>query len=257
MVLLEEFSSLSIGIVLICVLVVVVAGLVHGTLGLGFPLVATPMLSVVLDVRLAIGLTLLPVVAVNVASIVTSGVGFDRIRPYLPLALAAIAGTIVGSMALVWLNPDPFRLILAALIVLWLSSERLFGSRLSSLERYPLTAMLGFGFIAGIAAGSTNVMVAVLIIYVIEMRLPRAHTVAVLNFCFLSGKLTQIGTLSFAGVLSMPLIVVNVGLTLIAISALLLGVRLSGRIAVDTYRVLLRLLLLLLAFVLVVQYFLV
>ena len=47
--------------------VMVAAGLVHGTLGMGFPLVATPLLSLMLDVRTAILLTLLPTAAVNVA----------------------------------------------------------------------------------------------------------------------------------------------------------------------------------------------
>ena len=53
-------------------LVMVFAGLVHGTLGLGFPVVSTPIIAAMLDVRTAILLTLLPTVAVNVASIVGS-----------------------------------------------------------------------------------------------------------------------------------------------------------------------------------------
>jgi uncharacterized membrane protein YfcA len=39
----------------------IIGGLVHGTLGLGFPLVATPFLSLYFDVRTAILLTLLPI----------------------------------------------------------------------------------------------------------------------------------------------------------------------------------------------------
>ena len=48
------------------------AGLVHGTLGLGFPMVATPMLATMMDVRSAILVTLLPTMAVNIASIANS-----------------------------------------------------------------------------------------------------------------------------------------------------------------------------------------
>jgi len=53
--------------------ILVFAGLVHGTLGMGFPVVATPLLSLVVDVRTAILLTLLPTVAVNVGSILRGG----------------------------------------------------------------------------------------------------------------------------------------------------------------------------------------
>lgn len=48
------------------------AGLIHGTLGLGFPMVATPILATMMDVRSAILITLLPTMAVNIASIINS-----------------------------------------------------------------------------------------------------------------------------------------------------------------------------------------
>jgi len=48
--------------------VMLFAGLVHGTLGLGFPMVATPILATMMDVRSAILVTLLPTMAVNIAS---------------------------------------------------------------------------------------------------------------------------------------------------------------------------------------------
>ena len=40
--------------------IMLLAGLIHGTLGLGFPLVATPLLALFTDVRTAILITLLP-----------------------------------------------------------------------------------------------------------------------------------------------------------------------------------------------------
>ena len=42
-------------VTLTLVLVIILfAGLVHGTLGIGFPLVSTPILALVMDVRLAV-----------------------------------------------------------------------------------------------------------------------------------------------------------------------------------------------------------
>jgi len=154
--------------IFLCATVMLLAGAVHGAMGLGFPLVATPILSVFLDVRLAILLTLLPVVVVNITSVITSGVSIREIRPWFPLAVAAIVGTVLGARLLIVLDPEPFRLLLAFLILLWLSANRLFGQGITWVSSHPRLAMLGFGFVAGIAAGSTNVMVAVLIIYVIE-----------------------------------------------------------------------------------------
>ena len=62
------------------------SGLVHGTLGLGFPLVSTPLIALLVDVRSAILLTLLPTVAVNIASIV-GGKGYgESLKRFLALS---------------------------------------------------------------------------------------------------------------------------------------------------------------------------
>ena len=48
------------------------AGWVHGALGLGFPLVATPLIAIFVDVKAAILITLLPTATVNVASVLVA-----------------------------------------------------------------------------------------------------------------------------------------------------------------------------------------
>jgi uncharacterized membrane protein YfcA len=49
---------LDVPIVIAIMAVMLFAGLIHGTLGLGFPMVATPMLATMMDVRSAILITL-------------------------------------------------------------------------------------------------------------------------------------------------------------------------------------------------------
>lgn len=53
--------------------VMALAGFVHGALGLGFPLVATPLLALVTDVKTAIVFTLLPTLASTIISVVRGG----------------------------------------------------------------------------------------------------------------------------------------------------------------------------------------
>ena len=52
--------------------VIICAGWIHGALGLGFPLIATPLIAVFIDVKAAILITLLPTATVNVASVFTA-----------------------------------------------------------------------------------------------------------------------------------------------------------------------------------------
>lgn len=241
------------GPVLIAIVCVILfAGLVHGTLGLGFPMVATPILATMMDVRSAILITLLPTMAVNIASIVKSRSSLADTKSFMPLVGFSLLGSLAGATVLAITDPAPFRILLASLILLYLWST----IRISRqwLEQNSLIAMAGFGIAAGLAAGTTNVMVAVLIIYFLSLDTSRATMVPTLNACFLVGKASQILVLAIAGLVGFSLIIETVPLALAAIAALLLGQRLQSRIDVSTYQSILRKLLLLLAAILIYQF---
>ena len=242
--------DLPVLIAVVCV--ILFAGLVHGTLGLGFPMVATPILATMMDVRSAILVTLLPTMAVNIASIINSRESLASTRPFIPLVSFTLLGSIAGATVLAITDPAPFRILLASLILLYL-----WGSlRISRqwLEHHSLLAMAGFGIAAGLAAGTTNVMVAVLIIYFLSLDTARATMVPTLNACFLVGKASQILVLAIAGLVGFGLILETTPLALVAIAALLLGQRLRLRIDVATYQSILRKLLLVLAAILIYQF---
>ena len=234
------------------VCVILFAGLVHGTLGLGFPMVATPMLATMMDVRSAILLTLLPTMAVNIASIINSRESLSSTRPFIPLVGFTLLGSIAGASILAITDPAPFRILLASLILLYpWSSLRI--SR-QWLDDNAMIAMAGFGIAAGLSAGTTNVMIAVLIIYFLSLDTARATMVPALNACFLVGKASQMIVLAIAGLVGFSLIIETTPLAFAAIAALLLGQRLRSRIEVATYQSILRKLLLLLAAILIYQF---
>jgi len=241
------------GLILLAVVAVMLfAGLVHGTLGLGFPMVATPILATMMDVRSAILVTLLPTMAVNIASIASNRAALASTRPFVPLVGFCLLGSIAGATILAITDPAPFRIVLAGLILLYLWSNL----RISRqwLQHNPLLAMAGFGISAGLAAGTTNVMVAVLIIYFLSMDTARTTMVPTLNACFLVGKASQILVLAIAGFVGFRLMLETTPLALAAIAALLVGQRLQPRIQVSTYQSILRKLLLLLAIILIYQF---
>lgn len=232
--------------------IMLLSGLVHGTLGLGFPMVATPMLATMMDVRSAILITLLPTMAVNFVSIANSKARQKTARKFAALILFALLGSIIGASILATSDPAPFRILLAGLILLYLWN----GLRIPRqwLESNALLAMALFGLTAGIAAGTTNVMVAVLIIYFLSLETPRSTLVPALNACFLVGKTTQIVVLAIAGLVSLRLVAETAPLAAAAVFALLLGQRLQPHIQVATYQALLRKLLGLLAIILIYQF---
>ena len=85
--------------------VVLFAGVVHGALGLGFPMVATPIIAIFLDVKLAILLTLLPTAVVNIASIYSNEPLAATLKKYFWLVFATLAGALIGAWVLTVSEP--------------------------------------------------------------------------------------------------------------------------------------------------------
>lgn len=248
------FDDISIAALVLAALIVILAGLVHGTLGLGFPLVATPLLALMTDLRSAILVTLLPTVVVNVASILRSGRWSHSLGRFWPLAAWSVAGSLLGSRLLVVSDPAPFELLLAVLVLfyLWASSRPRF--RLPWLQTRPRLGMLVFGLLAGFAGGTTNVMVTLLIIYALEYRLERTASVQVFNLCFLAGKLSQMTVFAGAGLLTGPVVLATAPLALLGLAALTAGMKLRERISAAGYRLIVRRILLGLAILLLARF---
>lgn len=234
--------------------IIFVSGLVHGTLGLGFPLIATPLLALFVNVRSAIVITLLPTIAVNVVSIVRGGRWRESIGKFWPLAMYAVIGSAVGTWFLVISDPAPYKLLLAALILIYLSVNRLGAVKMQWVAAHPNWSMMTFGFTAGVAGGTTNVMVPVLIIYTLELGLAATAMVQVFNMCFLAGKIAQIGMFASAGVVGPEVLMSTAPLAGVALIALLFGMAIRDRWPTETYRNVVRRVLFVIAIALIVQF---
>jgi len=230
------FAPPETGVLLVVLLIMVIGGLVHGTLGLGFPLVTTPLLSLLFDVRMAIILTLLPTIAVNLLMILRGGDWHLSLGRYWPLAAWAVVGSLIGTQLLISIDPEPFRLLLAAMILVYLNVERLGRFRLAWVRQHPPRAMFLFGITAGMLAGTVNVMVPILVIFALESGLAATAMIQVFNLCFLGGKLAQLSSLSGQGWIDAALLPVALLLAVAAVMALMLGMRLGRRIDQQTYR---------------------
>ncbi len=231
---------------------IALAALVHGSFGVGFPLVATPLLALSTDVRSAVLLTLLPTIAVNVAVLITGsiqGADFGRHWRILPFVLLGAAS---GTALLLVLDPRPFLLLLAAALLLYLNQDRL-GDRLdlSWVHRRTNLAYALFGSIAGLMGGMVNVMLPVLIILAMELRLSPLGMVQLFNLNFLAAKLTQLAIFSLSGAMSASVFTFSLLLLPAALLALALGTWLRHRISEDNYRGLLRAVLWVMVFILV------
>jgi uncharacterized membrane protein YfcA len=239
--------------VLIDAAIIGFAAMVHGAIGIGLPMIATPLLALVADVRTAILLLVLPTVVINAANILKGGRWNQSIAIYWPLAVYGMIGSAIGTRIIIVVSPEPFRLLLAAMLVLYLNVERI-GVGLSWVHRHRQTAFAVFGIAAGILAGTVNVMLPALIVLALELRMPKTVMIQVFNFCFLLGKLTQGAVFTQAGLMTGDLLRLSLPLATLGLVVMLLGMRIRDRISTSTYRQWLRWLLGVLAAMLVVQF---
>lgn len=248
-------SDIGIGFYLYLAAVLVFAGTVHGAIGLGFPMVATPLIAIVFDVRFAILITLMPTVVVNIATIWGGHDYRSSLKDYRLLFYSSFVGALIGSMMLAYLDPSPFRLALAILIIfyLWTTySGKSFNSVIPKNERL---AMIGFGFMAGVSGGITNVMVAILIVYFLSLNMTKSKMVPILNTCFLIGKVTQISILAATQIVSLNELIQTLPLAAISFVALLVGKKVGENIGAELYKKGLYGLLFILATILILQFF--
>jgi uncharacterized membrane protein YfcA len=222
------------------VAIVIVAAIAHGAIGFGFPLISTPLVALLIDVKTAVLITVIPNIVVNVVSILRGGNWRESIGRYWPIAIWVVLGTVVGTHFLLLAPPELLQLVLAAMIVVFLSQDRLRRLDWGWIRRRPVASGVVFGLVAGLFSGAVNVAAPPLVIYFMMLELPPVALTQVLNLCFIAGKTVQAATLSLAGPGSLPLLTASLPLTVLAICALFLGIQLQKRMSAAIYFTILR-----------------
>ncbi len=233
-------------------LIISLAAMIHGAVGIGFPMVATPLLAMATDVKTAVLILVLPTVFINAANIIKGGRWKNSIARYWPLAIYGMAGSFLGTRLLVTLSPELFRPILAGVIILYLNSGRL-GLGFSWIPARPRLATALFGISAGILGGTVNVMLPALIIFALEIKMDKTAMIQVFNFCFLTGKLVQGAVFVSAGLYTREVAAISLPLAVLALVLMAAAMSFRDRIRAETYRKWLRILLWTMAAVLIIQ----
>jgi uncharacterized membrane protein YfcA len=91
------------------------------------------------------------------------------------------------------------------------------------------------GFVAGVVGGVTNVPGTPLVLYFYALDLPKREFVSAVAFCFVLYKLVQLGAVTWYGLMSGPLLAWSLLLTLVALAAFALGLRVQDRMEPRTF----------------------
>jgi uncharacterized membrane protein YfcA len=202
------------------------AAFIHGSIGFGFPMVATPLLALFTDIQTA--------------------------RRHLSLALFAMLGSAVGTQIMLSVNSDIFKGLLGIVIIIYLLVEKT-KLKLSWIRLYPRLSKLTFGVSAGLVGGLTNVMAPVLIIYSLESKHSKIEIVQASNLCFLFGKIIQIFLFTLNDKFTLNELSTSAVMLIVSSIGLYVGIVLKKKINEGGYRKIIRALLFTLSAVLLIQ----
>lgn len=215
--------------------VMLLAGFVHGVIGFGFPIVATPLLALVVDLKVAIVVSLVPTLAMTLVNAFRGGLLRESIGRFWFLPLCLLVGAYVGTRILIVAPSEPFLLVLAGLVLAFLNMERLGHTEVPVVKRHPTASAVVSGVVAGVFEATVNVAGPMLLVYFMLAGLNPRSLVQVLNFGFIAGKGTQIATWTAAGGVGLATWLATAPWAVLALVTLFLGHRVHDRVSTATY----------------------
>lgn len=133
-------------------LIVFVAGIIQGTIGFGFVLVAAPLMSIFVDPKMVVPAIIVQTTATSVP-ILLHAYRHLRIRRMWPMALAGIIGVPTGTLILLVLDAPPLRLLIGV-VVATAAVAMMLGFRKPL--QHELAASVLIGFTSGTLSASTG-----------------------------------------------------------------------------------------------------
>ncbi|HET7340409.1 MAG TPA: sulfite exporter TauE/SafE family protein [Methylomirabilota bacterium] len=207
-------------------LAVVLAAFVKGSVAFGFPLLATPLLALVWNVKTAVAVTIIPNIVMDSVQLVRRGDAFGTVRRLAVLLVFGVLGTWVGTRLLSVLPGRVATIVLGAFVLLFgVLNATGFAPRVP--RRWEPWLSPPVGFVAGILGGLTNVPGTPLVLYFYALGMDKYEFVRSAAFSFMIFKLVQLAAVTWYGLLSLPLLVLSLGFTVVALAGFAVGLRLQ------------------------------
>ena len=247
--------DLNTDFLIIISIVIFVCSLIHGSIGFGFPMIATPLLAMVTDMKTAILYIAIPTLLINfisIVSIVSEGNFFQALKKFYPLAIFGMIGSAIGTQILIHSNTEFFKILLALSIFLYLFIQK-FKIHMHWIEKKKRLAIVVFGSLAGIVGGLTNAMGSIMIIYSLESKQTKKDIIQSSNLCFLFGKIIQVILFAVHGSFNEQVLMVSFSSLFTVLFAMYIGLKLKNKIPHVTYMKVIKVVLFVIASFLIYQ----
>lgn len=218
----------------LAIAILLIAAFVHGAFGFGFPLVATPLLVLMMDMRAAVLITLIPTILINLISIATERRWLQALRRFWPIPIFTMVGSLLGTQVLLTVDPEPFRLLLALALIVFLILDRRRGDGPEHVVPAWGLALLGLGM--GLMAGLVNVFSPIVVAFALYTRMHPSLMVATFNLSFITSKSGQLTGFALQDALESRIIELAVLALPLVLLVLWLGIWIRRRLDQVAYR---------------------
>lgn len=215
--------------------VLLLGGLIKGTIGLGLPVFVISVLGGFLEPRTVIALLLVPVVASNLWQGLSTGRPQSALTRFWPLIVAFGLGTYGGTRLLASV-PTHVLLLLLGLVVLGFCATSWLKPRWHLAPRLESWAGPSVGAFAGVLNGVSMVNGPPLVMYLMALRLERESFIGAYGLIALCGSVPLAASLIGLGVVRPPQLVWSTAALLPVFSGLWLGQWLRRRIDQARFR---------------------
>jgi uncharacterized membrane protein YfcA len=215
-------------------LALLVAGFVKGASGMGFPLIATPTVALLLDIRIAITILIIPNIIMDVAQVFRGGFPYAVFRRFSWFFVMTVIGVFLGTKVLATLPLWVLNFCLGVMVLVFVVSNWLrFEFTISpQLER---RLAIPAGFISGFLNGMTNAAGPALAIYLYSLRLPKMEFIKSIANIFIVTKLSQLVAVSTWNLFNWSTLALSLEVTLFVLLGFYGGLKTQDRINQQTF----------------------
>ncbi|MDX1486223.1 MAG: sulfite exporter TauE/SafE family protein [Alphaproteobacteria bacterium] len=227
--------ELTAATIAIAVIALVIGGFAKGLLGVGLPMVATPILSTFAPIPDVVAIMYFSVIITNLYQAVAGGLFIDTLKRFWPMALVMLVSVPVGTYSLMRLSPGTIAVLLGLAIAVFALAS-LINPTLRIPPRAERPTSICAGAVGGYFGGMALIGGPPVIMMMVAMHLKKEEFIGAIGMVYMCMLVPAGFSLVGLGVLRTEHIVPGL-LALIPVGAALIGGQwLRGRIDQQRFR---------------------
>ncbi|MEQ8394331.1 sulfite exporter TauE/SafE family protein [Thalassobaculum sp.] len=212
-----------------------VAGGIKGVVGLGLPTISAAIMASVIDLRVAVGILIIPLLVTNLWQVVQVGAVGTLVRRFGVLNMAAGAGLWIGTEILFAVDPRWMQMGLGVLLILNAVLQVTGGIPVIPRAR-EATLSVPVGLVSGIIGGMTGSQGIVIAVYLASLNLTRDEYVQGVGLSFFLTGIVWVVAIAAKGGITVETLPLSLLALAVALAAMAVGTRVRHRLPQARFR---------------------